>query len=97
MIEIFIKIIFCHLVGDYVLQGDFIAKTKGENWYHLIVHCLLYTLPFYVVFGLDWKLSIIFATHIIIDVLKARYKKINYVVDQLLHYIIAVTIYTAMN
>lgn len=97
MIEIIIKIIFCHLVGDYVLQGEFIAKTKGENWYHLIVHCLLYILPFYILFGLDWRLSIILVTHIIIDALKARYKKINYITDQLLHYLTAVIVYTVMN
>ena len=30
-----ILLVFCHLVGDYVLQNDFIAKTKGSNWYHL--------------------------------------------------------------
>lgn len=32
MIEIIYKLIICHLIGDYVLQNDFIAKTKGENW-----------------------------------------------------------------
>lgn len=88
MIDLIIKLIFCHLVGDYVLQGDFIAKTKGENWYHLFVHCILYCLPFYIVFGLTWKLLFIFISHIIIDPLKARYNKINYVTDQLLHYIV---------
>lgn len=46
MIEIIYKLIICHLIGDYVLQNDFIAKTKGENWYHLLVHCLLYSVPF---------------------------------------------------
>ena len=30
-----ILLVFCHLVGDYVLQNDFIAKNKGSNWYHL--------------------------------------------------------------
>lgn len=88
MIKIIITLIFCHLVGDYVLQNDFIAKTKGENWYHLIVHCMLYCLPFFVLFGLTWQLSFIFITHMIIDPLKARYNKINYVTDQLLHYIV---------
>ena len=34
-------LIFCHLVGDYVLQSNFLATTKGENWYHLFVHCSL--------------------------------------------------------
>lgn len=88
MIKLIITLIFCHLVGDYVLQNDFIAKTKGENWYHLIVHCILYCLPFFVLFGLTWQLSFIFITHMIIDPLKARYNKINYVTDQLLHYIV---------
>ena len=43
LIETLFRLVMCHLVGDYVLQIDFIAKTKGENWYHLIVHCLLYS------------------------------------------------------
>ena len=87
IVELLLKLVFCHLVGDYVLQSDFIAKTKGENWYHLIVHCVLYCLPFYVCFGIDWRLLIILATHLIIDSLKARYKKISYIQDQVIHYI----------
>jgi hypothetical protein len=82
-----ITLIFCHLLGDYVLQNDFLAKTKGSNWYHMIVHCFLYCFPFYIFFGLDWRLLFIFVTHIIIDTLKARYHKINYVADQLFHYL----------
>ena len=85
--------IFCHLVGDYVLQIDFIAKTKGENWYHLLVHCLLYVLPFRVVYGVDWRLAVLLVTHIIVDTLKARYKKITYTQDQIAHYIIASLLY----
>ena len=57
------KLLVCHLIGDYVLQTDFIAKTKGENLYHLIVHCVLYTVPFIFV-GFDTcPLCCIFATH----------------------------------
>ena len=55
-----IELVLCHLVGDYVLQLDFIAHTKGTNWYHLFVHCALYVLPFYILFGLTWQLVIIF-------------------------------------
>ena len=33
-------LVFCHLIGDYVMQSDFLANTKGKNWYHLIVHCM---------------------------------------------------------
>jgi hypothetical protein len=87
-IELFLKLVFCHLVGDYVLQSDFIVKTKGENWYHLFVHCVLYCLPFYIVFGFTWQLLGIFLTHIIIDASKARYKAIDYTTDQVLHYMV---------
>lgn len=82
-----LNLTFCHLIGDYVLQSDFIAKTKGSNWYHLIVHYLLYCLPFYILFGLDYRFYILLLSHIIIDTLKARYNKINYIADQTLHYL----------
>lgn len=75
MIEKIFVIILCHLFGDYVLQCDFIAQTKGSNWYHLLVHCFLYVLPFYICFGFDWRIILLLITHIVIDSLKARYKK----------------------
>lgn len=87
MTELILKLILCHLVGDYVLQNDFIAQTKGNNWYHLFVHCMLYCLPFYVCFDFDWRLMFILVTHLVVDPLKARYKKINYVQDQIIHYV----------
>ena len=83
-----IYLILCHLVGDYVLQCDFIAKTKGSNLYHLFVHCALYCLPFVLLYGIDWKIGVLFVSHIIIDVLKARFNKISYIIDQILHYIV---------
>ena len=83
-----ITLILCHLIGDYVLQTSFIAESKGKNWYHLFVHCTLYCLPFFIAFGLTWQLGIIFITHFIIDPLKARWGKINYLTDQILHYAI---------
>ena len=89
MSKAIVLIILCHLIGDYVLQSDFIAQTKGSNWYHLLVHCFLYVVPFYIVFGFDWRLIVILITHIVIDPLKTRWNKINYVTDQILHYVIA--------
>lgn len=85
-------LVMCHCIGDYVLQNDFLAKTKGTNLYHLFVHCVLYLVPFAIVFGVDWKLGVLFISHFIIDILKAKYQKIIYVTDQVLHYLI-LTIY----
>ena len=86
-------LVLCHLVGDYVLQGDFIAQTKGKNWYHLFVHCALYCIPFIIVFGLDWRAAILFISHMIIDPLKARWNKISYDQDQMIHYVVAYILY----
>ena len=86
MLEKNFILVLCHLMGDYVLQIDFIAKSKGNNIYHLLVHCLLYCLPFYIVFGWVWQLIPLLVLHIVIDVLKARYKLIPYWLDQVLHY-----------
>ena len=86
-------LIICHMLGDYFLQVDFIAKTKGDNWYHLIVHCILYLVPFIVVFGIDWRIYLLLIHHIIVDALKARYNKLNYLHDQLQHYFIIYMLY----
>lgn len=88
-----ITIIFCHLIGDYPLQQNFIAKTKGSNWYHLFVHCALYCVPFAVIYNINYKLYILFISHFIIDMLKARYNLLDYSDDQFLHYVIAIALY----
>ena len=84
-----IWLVLCHLIGDYVLQSDYIAKTKGENWYHLFVHSALYCVPFMIVFESMGLLAVfcrLFCTHFVIDAWKSRYRKINYADDQCLHY-----------
>lgn len=93
LIETVSILVLCHLIGDYVLQCDFIAKTKGDNVYHLFVHCALYVVPFIVCFGMDYRIAILFATHFPIDIAKARYKKISYTLDQILHYAVIVITY----
>ena len=87
------KIIACHVVGDYALQTAFLAKNKGRDWYALVVHCLLYSVPFAVIFGIDWRLAVLVGTHLVVDALKARYQKIDLAADQILHYLIAAVLY----
>lgn len=86
-------LVACHLLGDYVLQVDFIAQSKGKNWYHLFVHCLLYVVPFYIVYGFDLRLCILFIAHMTVDPLKARYNKITYPQDQIIHYLTILVLY----
>ena len=82
--HLIIILIMCHLFGDYVLQSSFIVKTKGDNVYHLIVHCALYTLPFLIAFGFVWQLLVIFIVHLFVDPLKARFNKKNKITNGLL-------------
>lgn len=84
-------VVFCHLIGDYVLQSDYIARTKGQNMYHLWVHSLLYCLPFCILFhDMHWKtFAILYLSHFVTDLLKARYNFLGYLEDQLIHYGIA--------
>ena len=81
-----IVLVLCHLIGDYVLQSDYIARTKGENWYHLFVHSALYCAPFILLYGTSDACLYLFISHMILDAVKARYKLIGYVTDQALHY-----------
>lgn len=90
MFELIFKILTSHMLGDYVLQSDFIARTKGENWYHLIVHSVLYVLPFYLFFGFEFDLLLVGFAHFAIDAGKARFKQLTYAHDQILHYMIAI-------
>jgi len=83
-----LELIACHFIGDYILQTRFIAESKGENFYHLFIHCFTYCIPFYVLFGLNWQLIVVFVVHFITDPLKARWHKINYLTDQIIHFVV---------
>jgi hypothetical protein len=87
MIEIALKLILCHLIADYFLQTNYIAQNKGKDLYILFVHCALYIVPFFVVFGFTWHLIPLFVLHIVLDYLKATKGKTKLWQDQLLHFI----------
>lgn len=92
MLTLLYKLLACHMLGDYVLQTDFLAKTKGENWWHMLAHCVTYTVPFALAFGIDWRVCFILALHLAVDTLKARWHLIGYVSDQATH-LLTLTVY----
>lgn len=85
LIEKLLVLLLCHFVGDFVLQNAYLANEKKRSWYHLVVHCFLYILPFYVCFSMCWQLGCILLAHFIIDTAKARKEKTNFAQDQILH------------
>lgn len=54
-----------HLVGDYILQNDWMALNKKKSSLHCAVHCALWTLSVCAFAGWwYWQVAVIlFATH----------------------------------
>lgn len=94
-IELLYKLTACHMVGDYALQSDFLARTKGGNWWHLFAHCVLYSLPFAMVFGFDWRVLALLASHALVDATKARWQAIGYAADQASHILLMLACYAS--
>ena len=57
-----------HLVGDFLLQNDWMAQGKKKHPLPAVVHCLLYTAAIWLFtgWGLAW-LAVVFVTHLYID------------------------------
>lgn len=59
--------LLAHLVGDYLLQTDWMASEKTSQWLPAILHGIVYTIPFLIVTQAPLALMVICVTHIIID------------------------------
>jgi preprotein translocase subunit SecY len=67
------KILLGHLIGDYLLQNNWMAlnksKHKGLGWFTCFVHCLLYTFAVCLTtwnFTILW-IALVFLSHFLID------------------------------
>lgn len=60
--------LIAHLIGDYLIQNDWMAQNKKERTLPCLVHVSLYTTA---VFALTlwpwWAMAIVFVTHFIQD------------------------------
>ena len=68
--EIYISAFLLHLLGDYIIQNDWMATNKKKptwiGFYACLIHCVSYSLPFLLI--LDWTaVFFVFLTHFIID------------------------------
>lgn len=65
-------LLVCHLIGDYLLQSDWMAREKTKKSMAALAHALTYSIPFAVLLRYNPKygsnaLAFIFATHYVID------------------------------
>lgn len=59
--------ILAHMVGDYVLQSDWMAMNKTKSWKIAATHVLIYGLPFLLLMPSAAAWLFIVTTHFIID------------------------------
>lgn len=78
-------ILLGHLIGDYLLQNNWMAnnksKHKGLGWFTCVVHCILYTLAVCVTtwtFTIEWVIWV-FCTHFFIDKFALAEKYLKYI------------------
>jgi hypothetical protein len=59
--------IYAHLIGDYVLQNDWMAQNKKTKTIPALAHSISYMIPF-LLCGLSWwQMILIFVQHFAID------------------------------
>lgn len=59
--------VLCHMIGDYVLQSDWMAMNKTGSWRVAAVHVLCYGLPFLALRPSLAAWAFIVGTHFVID------------------------------
>lgn len=63
-----------HLIGDYVTQTDWMARTKARASFAAICHALVYSLPFLLLSPSLTAFAVIAVSHFLIDRFRlARY------------------------
>lgn len=65
-----------HMVGDYLIQSDWMAQEKTKRWWPAIAHAVTYGIPFLFVTQSPLALLVIVGTHAVID----RYRLARHVV-----------------
>ncbi|MHA6247894.1 DUF3307 domain-containing protein [Pontibacter sp. CAU 1760] len=99
--EIFFKLVFAHLIGDFVLQtGKWVAQKEQKSWRAplLYAHALIHGL---LVWAMVWQFrfwpfaAAIAGSHFLIDLLKItvqnrwpRHTKLWFAADQVLHLLV---------
>ena len=65
-----------HLIGDYILQTDWMAKNKTRNIWIAAIHSAVYSVPFLLLSPSAAAMAVIFGTHVAMD----RYRLARFVI-----------------
>ena len=79
------ELVLGHLVGDYLLQNEWMALNKSKNtklgWLTAFVHCILYTVAVcLVMWNFDWYWAVaVFLSHFPIDKFSLGERYLHYI------------------
>lgn len=59
--------IYAHLIGDFILQNDWMASGKKNSWLVAAIHVIVYLVPFLFTGMAFWKIGIIGLQHLLQD------------------------------
>lgn len=59
--------LLCHLIGDFIIQNDYMAQNKKHSDLHCFIHIVTYMLPFLFIHLAWWQLLAIAIQHYILD------------------------------
>ena len=97
MIDLTIKLLIAHIIGDFVLQPNKWVQAKKEKAFrskYFYLHGFIHLLSLFVLLGFNWSywpsIVAIVVSHLVIDLFKLNLeKKLNprllFTLDQLLH------------
>ena len=71
-INMIIMLVVAHCIGDYPLQGTFLAEMKGSNHFLLLVHSIIWAGVIYLALMIGgeaepWKFVFLASIHLFID------------------------------
>ncbi len=73
--SIFEKFIIAHIIGDYVLQNNWMALNKHDKLFPLFVHCYIYGLVFGLIYLDPFICLYVSILHLVTD--RLPFKKIS--------------------
>ena len=83
----------CHLIGGFCIQNHMTEKLRRKHWYMIVVHALLYCIPFLIVYHLNHRLIILFLAQVLLSYCVTKYKELTYFREHIISIGIAMLLY----
>jgi len=79
--KILLLLVWTHFVADFILQTNYIAANKSKYTGCLLIHCIIYSIPF-LIFGVEYAI-INGMLHFIVDYFSSALTTVFYANDKI--------------